>query len=158
MDDNEDRQTYTRKGVNSMAGGRVLQRGQVMTWSLSEKKQFFEQHNIGMVVNFWSKLDADMGECYDVQYVYVPTPHSKDIMDISNSVLADYVSLWLAMGDRNVLVLCEAGKTRSVFFCVLLLSTFQTTSMTQALKEVEKTIPGHKLKADMLRYIKETSK
>lgn len=152
---------YTRKGVNVIAE-RIYQRGQIMTWSLEEKRAFFKQHNIGMVVNFWSKLDADMSEC-GVIYVYAPTPHSKDITSINNVVLAEYVSSWLVCNTgeeergENVLVLCEAGKTRSVFFCVLLVSAFTGVVMNEALKVVTKVIPGHKLKPHMLEYIKEVS-
>lgn len=148
---------YTRKGVNVMADNRLYQRGQIMTWSLEEKQRFFAQHSIGMVINFWSKLDADMSEC-SIPYLYVPTPHSKDIMSINNILLAQYVSGWLvANEDKNVLVLCEAGRTRSVFFCVLLMSNFMDISPVKALGMVIQAIPGNSLKADMISYIKEIS-
>lgn len=145
--------TYTRKGVNIILR-RIHQRAQIMTWSLDEKRTFLAQHNISMVINFWSKLDADMSEC-PVTYIYVPTPHSKDMLAMNNTILAEFVSKWLVMNpESNVLVLCEAGKTRSVFFCVLLVSLWQDITLVEALKLVTRVIPGHRLKQFMLDYIR----
>ena len=141
-----------RKGVNEIVQGRIFQRGQIMSWSLPEKVKFFEMHKIGMVVNFWSKLDADMSEA-GVIYVYDPTPHSERMLDFDKKVLANYVVNWLKLTPGNaVLILCEAGKTRSVYFSILVLSTYLGIPLLSAYNIVNSKIK-HSLKGFMLEEL-----
>jgi len=142
----------TRKGVNEIWPKLIFQRGQIMSWSLPEKVKFFQIHNIGMVVNFWSKLDADMSEA-GVIYVYAPTPHSEDMLDEDKFILADYVANYIhSSSHKAVLILCEAGKTRSVFFTILVLSRAVNIPKLAAYRIVDSKVK-HSLKGFMLEYL-----
>jgi len=123
-----------------------------MSWNLDEKREIFKEYEIGMVVNFWSKMDSDMSACEPI-YVYCPTPHSADMLSDDKFILANYVSEWLKSGDKNVLILCEAGKTRSVFFTVLLVREFLSKTLKDSLLYVESKLKKHSLKNFMLDYI-----
>lgn len=127
-----------------------------MTRSLDEKRAIFEAFNVGMVINFWSKLDSDMSEV-PVPYLYIPTPRSQMMLAESNVILARYVAAWLKNTESSVLIMCEAGKTRSVFFCILLMGAYQNISLLKALPMVTKVAKNHALKQFMLDYVAQNS-
>lgn len=147
----EDKPSYKRKGINEIHP-RIFQRGQIMSWSLDEKRDIFKNYRIGMVINFWSKMDSDMSAC-EPTYIYCPTPSSIDMLLEDKLLLAEYVAKWLENGKENVLILCEAGKTRSVFFTILLVSRFLHMTLKDSLNYVASKIKTHSLKKFMLSYI-----
>ena len=55
--------------------------------------------------------------------------------------------------DKAVLILCEAGKTRSVFFSILVTMYYRGCKIIEAYKQVVAAVPGHRLKDSMLQYI-----
>lgn len=142
--------TPSRGGVNIIIPDLVLQRAQILSWALDEKREFFRRHNITVVVNFWSKLDADMSECWGVRYLYIPRPSSRGMLDPDIPVLAQAVLQLVRASGGKVLVLCEAGKTRSVYFSLILMSLHWNIPLREALTRL--TIK-HSLKGFMLDRI-----
>ncbi|MFK5283463.1 hypothetical protein ACI3PL_28210, partial [Lacticaseibacillus paracasei] len=65
--------------------------------------------------------------------------------------LAESVSAHLLRHGKQVLVLCEAGRTRSVYFCILLVSHYLAISLPAAKDHVVAALKGkHSLKGFML--------
>lgn len=137
-----------RKAFNEIIEGKLYQRGQILSWPRRDKVRFIKQNKIGIVVNFWTKLDSDLTDGV-VQYMHLPSS-SKDMLSFRMRTIAKALALILNKTDCRILVLCEAGKTRSVFFCVLILRYFLDIKLHAAYDRVVKKIPGHKMK-DFMR-------
>ncbi len=150
----EDGKPARRGGVNVITPT-ILQRGQILSWSLEDKREFFQRHGITMVVNFWSKLDHDFSECWGVTYHYIPRPDSRGMLEPDIQQLAHFVVNHLAtIPGSRVLVLCEAGRTRSVYFCVLLYALQNKVSLREAYRAVDAVLQGrHSLKSFMMEVI-----
>ena len=145
---------HQRKHVNVILPGQVYQRGQILSWSREDKLALLREYNIRVVVNFWPKLDPDFsGDVLDL-YMYAPNSRSLGMLGNGNNVLAAAGSHYLKSKPGSAaLILCEAGKTRSVFFCVLLLCNLLGVQLKEALAIVEQAVPNHSLKQFMLDYI-----
>lgn len=141
----------TRADAKELIPGVLYQRGQILTWSLEDKKRLINRYGITMVVNFWSKVDPDMSNLVPA-YLHFPVSPSKEIMSERISRLSEYVTDGLASGER-ALVLCEAGVTRSMYFCVLVIRLWKELSGEEALDYVH----GFrvKLSSEMEQHIKE---
>jgi hypothetical protein len=145
-----------RSAVNVVLPGRIFQRGQIFTWTRTVKAQCFEDLGLRSVVNFWPKIDSDLADMGLDWYWQLSTPRSEGMLSPHIHQAAASVADYLTLPDTNVLVLCEAGKTRSVFFCILVMANlFREQSYAQILKRVEVAIPGISLKGFMLEWIKE---
>lgn len=142
-----------RKAVNEIIPGKIYQRGQILTWKYLDKVALLEELNIGLVVNFWPKIDADLT---DVWYFHLPTARSKDMLSEDILFMAQVVSEMLKHTDKAALILCEAGKTRSVYFSTLLMVEYLGITERQALAKISKIVPQHKLKIFMLDKMKGT--
>lgn len=135
-----------RNVINCPLFGRVYQRGQMLSWTLEQKLRVVADLQLAVVVNLWPKLDPDWGNT-GVIYWQVPTPRSIAVVeDTRYRLLAATVA---RLGP--VLVLCEAGKTRSACFVGLVLEAMGD-SRANALGRLRATIPGLGLKPEMLRY------
>lgn len=142
----------TRKGINVILPGRLYQRGQILTWKLKEKERFLESHGIGLVVNFWPKIDYDMGELPPI-YWYAPVPHADDMVSSRIVRLADCAADLMAKENIGMLSLCEAGKTRSIFFAILVMSNLLGCTLKEAYGRFRAMNIGSKLRPNMIRYL-----
>lgn len=133
-----------------------MQRSNILTWSLEDKRRLFRSNRVGLVVNFWSKLDPDMSECHDVSYLYMPkTDAGESMLGADIDPLADFVVAWLQRyPDRSVLVLCEAGRGRSVYFSCVLYAKYTGCSTADAMAHVVRTLGGrHSMKPFLMAHL-----
>lgn len=142
-----------RAAVNIILPKRVLQRGQIFTWTRDVKARFFQEHGITAVVNFWPKVDSDLGDLGLDWYWQISCPRSEQMLEERIMRAAACVSDYLTIPNTSVLVLCEAGKTRSVFFCILLVSVYKDISYAAAHTLVKKACPGIGLKGFMTDWL-----
>lgn len=141
-----------RHSVNKISET-LYQRGQILSWQPDVKEAFFKEHRISVVVNFWPKLDHDLTVCPSIkQYMFLPCNRSQMMLSPHIITAAKYVAR-LMNDNEGVLVLCEAGVTRSVFFCVLAHKYQWKISTINAYKTVSCSIPKIKLKPFMMEYI-----
>ena len=139
-----------RKAVNTIVKGRLYQRGQILTWKYDEKVSLLNDLHVGVVVNFWPKVDPDMT---DTWYFHLPSG-SAEMMDPKIEYMACAVADLLRV-DKSIsaLILCEAGKTRSVFFATLVMADLLNIDTIQAYKKISKLLPTNKLKPFMANYL-----
>lgn len=141
--------TTARSGINEIIPGKLYQRGKLFTWQYPYKKERLEELGIDVIVNFWPKLDCNLEEWWVLQ---LSTNRSIDMLNSDIDIMAETVAMLIEDG-KTVLVLCEAGKTRSVFFTVLVVSYLNGIDLTEALEIVEEAVPNHRLKKFMLDHI-----
>jgi hypothetical protein len=141
-----------RKSINTIIPEKLYQRGQILSWKRQEKEQFLSQHKIGLVVNFWSKIDNDMSEL-PVMYWHIPTPHSDDMVSSKIVSLAKVASDLMQKESLALLSLCEAGKTRSVFFAILIASNLLGCSKKEAYEFLQKKNINMKLRPSMIHFL-----
>lgn len=145
-----------RAAINVVLADKIYQRGQIFTWTREAKTRAFNDFGLKAVINFWPKVDPDLADMGLDWYWQLSTPRSEGMLLPHIMQAAEAVAEYLRLKDRNVLVLCEAGKTRSVFFCVLVMAQlFPKNSYSECLEMVKKTVPGISLKGFMLDWIKE---
>lgn len=109
-----------RNAVNEIVPGKIYQRGQILTWQREKKYRILSDLGIRYVVNFWPKLDPDLAEADIDGYFCLPAVRSEQMLEPRIEVAARWIARLCK--DKPVLVLCEAGVTRSVYFCVLVTS------------------------------------
>ena len=120
------------------------------------KANLIQELNLTAIINFWPKIDPDLADLGLNWYWQLSCPRSEEMLLPHIEQAAKSVADYLTMKNTNVLVLCEAGKTRSVFFCVLVLGfLFEDDSYAQILERVKKAVPGTSLKGFMLDWFKE---
>jgi len=137
-----------RKSFNEIIPGKLYQRGQILTWQYEDKKKLLDHLGIDIIVNFWPKVDSDLAPYW---YFYIPNNRSDMMLDEEIDLMA--LTIADLLESKTVLVLCEAGKTRSVFFLTLVMSYWHDVTLRDALDIVEKAVPKHSLKKFMLEYI-----
>jgi len=137
----------SRNAVNEVIAGRLYQRGQILTWQREKKYRILQDLGIKTVVNFWPKLDPDMGEA-GINYLHLPAVQSEQMLERRMETTARLVAQLSEEG--AVLALCEAGMTRSVYFCVLLVSQLLGISPHDAHGYVTERIHRTSLKRFML--------
>lgn len=142
----------TRKRFNEILPGRLYQRGQILTWTRAEKTQILAERRIKGIVNFWPKQDVDLADVGLDWYLFVPAERSSMMVEPRVMRIAEFVSAQIRAG-VPVLALCEAGKTRSVFFSILVVSLACDISYAGALHHVIACVPAHSLKRFMLDYL-----
>jgi len=147
--------TYTRKAINEVLSGKIYQRGQILTWPLQDKFDLMNELNIRIVVNFWSKLDPDLSDSPVELYMYMPKRRSIGMLDKDVELAAKMVADMIREKDCAVLILCEAGKTRSVFFTILVVKYWFSIPIRAAYTYVNNIITKHSLKDFMIKYIEE---
>lgn len=145
-----------RSGVNEVWSGKVLQRGQIFTWQHDVKAQKLQDWGVTAVVNFWPKTDAELGALKLDWAWQISCPDSIEtleprVLQAARSVY-DYLD---TVQNSRVLVLCEAGKTRSVFFSVLLVKQLMAKTYAEALAHVRAAVLRESLKGFMLDWLKE---
>lgn len=142
----------TRKGINEILSGRLYQRGQILSWKLREKERFLTNYGIGLVVNFWPKIDHDMGELSPI-YWYVPVPHADDMVSSRIVTLAKSAASIMEKENIILLSLCEAGKTRSIFFAILIMAEILGCSKKEAYEIFTQKGIGSKLRPSMISFL-----
>jgi hypothetical protein len=146
----------SRGALNVVLDGVIYQRGQILTWQRAKKYAMLEEYNIRTVVNFWPKIDPDMAEAPVDNYLLLFAPRSEQMLDPRMEAAAVLVAGLTE--EAPALVLCEAGVTRSVYFCVLVLSKILSISPKEALGRLEASgLSASGLKGFMLRRIEELS-
>lgn len=141
-----------RNAINEIIPGKLYQRGQILSWPREDKLAMLKERNISIVVNLWPKIDSDFsGSDLDL-YLYLPVPRSKDMTSFTVRAMATAVAAMLLKRKKAALVLCEAGVTRSVFFCVLVVSAMKGISLGKAYSLVEMLLPKHRMKSFMKSY------
>lgn len=148
-----------RAAVNTVIPGKIFQRGQIFTWTHDVKAKFIAELDLKTVVNFWPKTDAELGFLGLHWYWQISSPRSEQmlepyILQAAESV-ADYL---LRKKENNTLILCEAGKTRSVFFTILVVSMYKDISYLDAREYVAEKVPGMSLKGFMEDWLKKHNK
>ena len=143
----------TRGSVNEIVTDRVYQRAQIFTWPLEQKKKLLDTYKIQWVVNFWPKVDSDLQNLPLKGYLFLPLPDSMMVVNKHVTDMADH--LFTQIDEENrCLVLCEAGKTRSVFFSALLARLFLNLTGPEALAFIKNKVPSECLKYGMDQYLK----
>lgn len=142
-----------RNSVNEIIPGKLYQRGQILTWQREKKYRMLEEYGIRTVVNFWPKIDSDMGEA-GVNYIHIPAVQSEQMLDSRVLLAADWVSQMIDQ-EGPVLVLCEAGVTRSVYFCILTVSRVLGLTLPKSKSYVTGRLGRSSLKQFMLRALEE---
>lgn len=143
-----------RKSINEIIPGKLYQRGQILTWPLKDKFALIEEYNIGLAINLWPKLDPDMSNL-PCMYWYLPST-SQDMLSDKIGLMAETAATFIMENyPETVLVMCEAGKTRSVFFAGLMLLYLKNLNGSRAIKYINDHIPGHKMKPYMIDYLEE---
>lgn len=145
-----------RSAVNVVLKNRIYQRGQIFTWTRDVKVKFVEDVGLKAVINFWPKIDPDLADLGLDWYWQLSTPRSEGMLLPHIMQAAESVADYLKMKNTNVLVLCEAGKTRSVFFCVLVMAhLFKDDTYADVYARVKEAVPGTSLKGFMVDWLKE---
>jgi hypothetical protein len=143
-----------RCSVNEIVPGLVYQRGQIFTWPREQKKELLERYKIKWIVNFWPKaMDPDLSDVGLRGYLHIPLPDSALVLEPHVVDLALHLTTQIRP-DSTCLVLCEAGKTRSVFFSALLLRHFQNLTGPEALQNICQLVPSECLKVNMRMWLK----
>jgi hypothetical protein len=140
-----------RNVVNEIIPRQLYQRGQILTWQRWKKYEMLTEKGIKTVVNFWPKMDPDLAESPVVNYLQLSAVRSEQMLETRMEGAARWVARLAETAP--VLVLCEAGKTRSVYFCVLLTSLLLEESLEDALEHVRGRVGAVSLKPGMLRRI-----
>ena len=140
-----------RNKINTIVEGKLYQRGQILSWPRQQKLNMIEELNIGIVVNFWPKLDPDMSDMADCWYLYLPSS-SEGMMDFKVRKMANAVASIINVEERAALILCEAGMTRSVFFTGLVLNSLYKSGSYRLLMEA---LPNTRMKTYMIDFLKE---
>lgn len=144
----------TRAAVNEIIPGRLFQRSQIYTWQRDVKARYLRDWGITGVINFWPKTDAELGELELDWYWQLSSPRSEKMLGSHIDFAAAFVAEYIVEKSKRALVLCEAGKTRSVFFCVLVAHYYyQDKGLPEALALVKEKVPGMSLKGFMLDHI-----
>ncbi len=141
-----------RNSVNKIIPGKLYQRGQILTWQPEVKYEFFREHRITLVANFWPKLDPDLAGAPIRQYLHLPAPRSEEMLSSRMDMAANYIAALLRKKEV-ALILCEAGVTRSVYFCVLVVSHLLNVDLEEAFHQVESRMPKVRLKGFMMDRI-----
>jgi len=141
-----------RKGINEVYP-HLYQRGKILTWLRTDKVELIEGLNIGVIVNMWPKVDAELSEMPLDWYLQLSTPRSENMTKPHILMAADAVATYMKASPRNVLVLCEAGKTRSSFFCALVLRRMGLT-VDETFATLRERIPAMELKGFMIDYLR----
>jgi hypothetical protein len=140
--------------VNEVIKGVLFQRGQILTWPREKKYSMLRQHKIKTVVNFWPKMDSDMAEAPLDNYLLLSAPRSEQMLEGRIEQAARFVSALTCSGPA--LVLCEAGVTRSVYFCVLVASELLNVSPLEAARHLEEVgLSTARLKGFMQKRLEE---
>lgn len=141
-----------RNSINTIIPGKLYQRGQILTWQREKKYAILREYGIQTVVNFWPKLDSDLGEA-GINYLHFPAVQSSQMLDSRIELASRLVSQLCEQ--TPVLVVCEAGKTRSVYFCILVVSLILKCPLLEAKELVTKKLRGTSLKNFMLERFRQ---
>lgn len=133
----------------------MYQRAQILSWQRPEKVQLFAELGIKVVVNFWPKLDPDLSDSGLGWYWYIPADRSMEMLEPRIHHAAEALARFLVLAPPKTaaLILCEAGKTRSVFFSALLIHHMEHVSLAEAHARVVEAVPTHSLKGFMVDYL-----
>jgi hypothetical protein len=143
-----------RCSITTIVPDLVYQRGQIFTWPREQKKELLERYKIKWVVNFWPKaMDPDLSDVGLHGYLHIPLPDSAMVLEPYVIAMAEHLVTQIRP-DATALILCEAGKTRSVFFAALLLRQFTNLSGSQALEQICQLVPSECLKVNMRLWLK----
>jgi hypothetical protein len=147
--------TRTRSAVNELVPGLLYQRGQILTWQPEVKAELLRSLGVTCVVNFWPKLDHDLSNGPAMTYLHMPCIASRLVLEPRVQEAARFVARLLRRGNEKALVLCEAGVTRSVFFCVLVVARLEGVGLPEALERVRGRMPRVDLKGFMMDFIRQ---
>ncbi len=141
-----------RSSINEIIPGKLFQRGQILTWQREVKLKFLREHGITTIVNFWPKIDPDFSDFPLNMYLYLPSDKSNMMLEKRISLAASFIAKSIKQGEK-CLIMCEAGVTRSVFFCILVIAKLEELSLSESYNKVKEKIPGLKLKSFMLEFL-----
>lgn len=143
-----------RKAVNEIVPGKLYQRGQILSWPRKDKVGLVKDRKLSLIVNLWPKIDPDFSDSLLAMYMYMPVARSANMTSKPVVLVARMVAKLISNGGV-ALVLCEAGKTRSVFFCVLVLHYLKGIPLNEAYERVVKRVPKHRMKKFMEEFCEE---
>jgi hypothetical protein len=144
-----------RAAVRTIVPDRLFQRGQIFTWTREAKARMFATHAIRSVVNLWPKVDPDLGDA-GLDWIWqISCPRSEDTLLPHVEGAARAVADYLRAPGTSTLVLCEAGRTRSVFFCCLVGHHLFGETYANARTRVCAAVPDAELKAFHLAALRE---
>jgi hypothetical protein len=140
----------SRRGINEIVPGKLYQRGHMLTWPAADKHRMLDELGITVVVNLWLKVDPDLSG----RVIYINWPISGAAVPPDADAMTAFVSGLLSSG-HVVLVHCEAGKNRSVWFCARLLRMAFGPSArgTNVLDLVKRKVPGTSLRSQLERDV-----
>ena len=145
-----------RGAVNELIVGKLYQRSQILTWQRPAKLKLLADYGIDCVVNLWPKVDPDWWGMEPRVYLQLPAEPSTEVLSPAVREMARCVAMMLRGEQlKAALVLCEAGKTRSVFFSVLVYKYFHDVSGRDAQAAVVARVNGVSLKPSMITYLRD---
>ncbi len=116
----DDKKKRRRAALNEVIPGKLYQRGRFEGWPQKQKERVLKEHNIGMVVNLWAKMDPEVANDTRILYLFYPIygnkPPPPGMLKILVQLIREQIRYGLA-----VLIHCEAGVNRSCFLsaCVV---------------------------------------
>jgi predicted protein tyrosine phosphatase len=120
----------------------LYQRGSMLSWPYAQKQEAMRRQGITVVFNLWNKVDPDLsGQC-----LYVNWPIRGNAMPNHADLMADFAASLLISGER-VLVHCEAGVNRSVWFCAAIVARVNHWPREKAMAHVLTRIPRSNVNA-----------
>jgi len=137
----------SRAGVAVVLPHQLYQRGQFLSWPYAQKWRLLEEHSITTIVNMWHRVDSDLSSdalgrlyvCWHCSPSAVPTD--------TDEMIALAVR---RMETGAVLVHCEAGRGRSVWFCARLVAARCGIPRAEAWASVQRSVPNHNLTPTLL--------
>lgn len=136
----------SRGGVNIVIPGKLYQRANMLKWPAAQKEKLLAELGITVVVNLWSKVDPDMSHGSRLYLNYPMT--SLNVDEGTAATMTSAVARLIDAG-HVVLVHCEAGRNRSVWFCTRLVMALENKGVREAGQLLYTLVPGAKLRPEL---------
>lgn len=140
-----------RGSLNEILSGQLYQRGQFLSWPHAQKMRLLEEHKIHTVFNLWHKVDPDLSPT-ELNITYITWLCSPSHVPMGAEEMIHLACKRLKYG--AVLIHCEAGRGRSVWFSTRVLAQFKCIPRHEAWEQIKLACPGHKLTPTLLEDLK----
>ncbi len=143
-----------RAGLSEVIPGQLYQRGRFQSWPRKQKDRVLEEHNIGLVVNLWSKVDPEVSG--DTRRMYLHWPiygnqsPNRDQLDAVVKLIANTMDRGQA-----VLIHCEAGVNRSCFLVACVVAAVHHMNGDWAFKQIKDTCGKVKINPKLVATLME---
>jgi hypothetical protein len=143
----------TRGAFREVLPGRLLQRAQILTWQREPKLAALREAGVTAITNLWPKPDPELADSGLDFILQLSCHRSEDMQKPHVELAARAAADYLQFPGKRLLVLCEAGKTRSVMFCIMVTAFHNHWTATQAREHVLTAVPTASLKPWMQEWV-----